>query len=169
MVDFLVIGPINTMCYKNMHRLFIEDRVSVGYGVVTYFDNSNKKVLSYWYSSFRTEKDPIEIRGCYDENIHKRYLNYDAINVDNIRDIPKDYDGIIGVPITFMKLYDRRQFEILGFCDSDSDLLLWKEDDEIVKEIKKIHKDWRFSHPIIQDDDDIIELYYRIFIKKKIS
>ena len=167
MVDFLVIGPVNTMCYKNMYKLFIEDKVSVSYNVITYFNNSDKNVLSYWYSSFSIEKDPIKLRGCSDENIHKRYLNYDAINIDNIREIPKDYDGVMGVPITFMRLYDRRQFQIVGFCDYDSDLLLWKEDDEIVKEIKKIHKDWRFFHPIIQGDDDIIELYYRIFIKKK--
>lgn len=167
MVDFLVIGPVNTMCYKNMYKLFIEDKVSVSYGVITYFDNSNKKVLSYWYSSFRTEKDPIKLRGCYDENIHKRYLNYDAINIDNIREIPKDYDGVMGVPITFMRLYDKRQFQIVGFCDYDSDLLLWKEDDEIVKEIKKTHKCFRLVHPVIQGDNDVIVLYYRVFIKKK--
>ena len=57
----------------------------------------------------------------------------------------------------------------MGFCDPDSDLLLWKEDDEIVKEIKKIHKDWRFFHPIIQGDNDVIILYYRVFIKRKNS
>ena len=167
MVDFLVIGPINTMCYKNMYKLFIEDKVSVSYNVITYFNNSDKNVLSYWYSSFSIEKDPIKLRGCYDENIHKRYLNYDAINIDNIRDIPKDYDGVMGVPITFMRLYDRRQFQIVGFCDYDSDLLLWKEDDDIVKEIKKTHECFRVVHPVIQGDDDIIVLYYRIFIKKK--
>lgn len=167
MVDFLLIGSVNAPLFINMHRLFIEDRVSVGYGVVTDFDNSEKKVLSYWYSSFRTEKDPIEISGCYDEKIHKRYLNYDAINIDNIKDIPKDYDGVIGVPITFMRLYDRRQFEIVDFCDYKSDLLLWKESDEIVKEIKKTHKCWRLINPIIQGDGDVIELYYRVFIRKK--
>ena len=167
MVDFLVIGPINTMCYKNMYELFIEDRVSVSYSVITDFDNSDKKVLSYWYSSFSIDKDPIELSGCYDEKIHKRYLNYDAINIDNIREIPKDYDGVMGVPITFMRLYDRRQFQIVGFCDYDSDLLLWKEDDEIVKEIKKTHKCFRLVHPVIQGDNDVIVLYYRVFIKKK--
>ena len=169
MVDFLVIGPINTMCYKNMYKLFIEDKVSVSYNVITYFNNSDKNVLSYWYSSFSIEKDPIKLRGCYDENIYKRYLNYDAINIDNIREIPKDYDGVMGVPITFMRLYDRRQFQIVGFCDYDSDLLLWKEDDEIVKEIKKTHKCFRLVHPVIQGDNDVIVLYYRIFIKRKIS
>lgn len=167
MVDFLVIGPINTMCYINIHRLFIEDRMSVGYGVVTNFDNSDKKVLSYWYSSFNTEKDPIELSGCYDEKIHKRYLNFDAINIDNIKDIPKDYDGVMGVPITFLRLYDRRQFRIVGFCNYDSDLLLLKESDNIVKEIKKTHKCWRLSRPIIQGDGDVIELYHRVFIKRK--
>ena len=167
MVDFLLIGPINTMCYINMYELFIEDRMSVGYGVVTDFDNSDKKALGYWYSSFKTEKDPIKLSVCYDEKIHKRYLNYDAINIDNIKDIPYDYDGVMGVPITFMRLYDRRQFDMVGFCDYDSDLLLWKESDDIVKEIKKIHKCWRLRNPILQGDDDIIELYYRVFIRRK--
>ena len=167
MVDFLVIGSANSPLFLNMHRLFIEDRVSVGYGVVIDFDNSDKKVLSYWYSSFRTEKDPIELSMSYDEKIHKRYLNYDAINIDNIKDIPKDYDGVMGVPITFMKLYDRRQFKIVGFCHYNSDLLLWKESDDIVKEMKKTHKDWRLHHPVIQGDGDVIVLYYRVFIRKR--
>ena len=48
-----------------------------------------------------------------------------------------------------------------------SDLLLWKESDDIVKEIKKIHKCWRLRNPILQGDDDIIELYYRVFIRRK--
>ena len=47
MVDFLVIGPINTMCYKNMYKLFIEDKVSVSYNVITYFNNSDKNVLKH--------------------------------------------------------------------------------------------------------------------------
>lgn len=114
MVDFLVIGSANSSLFLNMHRLFIEDRVCVGYGVVTDFNNSEKKVLSYWYSSFEIEKDPIELSMSYDEKIHKKYLNYDAINIDNIREMPKDYDGVMGVPITFMKLYDRRQFDVIG-------------------------------------------------------
>ena len=167
MVDFLVIGSANSSLFLNMHRLFIEDRVCVGYGVVTDFNNSEKKVLSYWYSSFETEKDPIELSMSYDEKIHKKYLNYDAINIDNIREMPKDYDGVMGVPITFMKLYDRRQFKIVGFCDYNSDLLLWKESDDIVKEMKKTHKDWRLHHPVIQGDGDVIVLYYRVFIRKR--
>jgi len=43
-----------------------------------------------------------------------KYDNYDAINVDKVRDIPIDYDGAMGVPITFLDKYNPNQFEILG-------------------------------------------------------
>ena len=45
---------------------------------------------------------------------YPRYDNYDAINVDKVSDIPFDYDGIMGVPITFLDKYNPDQFEIVG-------------------------------------------------------
>ena len=162
MVDFLVIGPINTMCYKNMHRLFIEDRVSVGYGVITYFYNSNKKVLSYWYSSFRTEKNPIEIRGCYDENIHKRYLNYDAIYIKKSEDIPDEYYGVMGVPFVFLEKVNRNQFDIIGMLSDNygDNVYVFNGEERYIDEGHK-----HFTGPVI----DGRALYKRLLIKKKIS
>jgi hypothetical protein len=46
------------------------------------------------------------------------YDNYDAINVDITKDIPMDYEGLIGVPITFLDKYNPEQFEILGTSDN---------------------------------------------------
>ena len=43
-----------------------------------------------------------------------KYDNYDAINVDRVCDIPEDYDGVMGVPITFLDKYCPEQFELIG-------------------------------------------------------
>ncbi len=62
----------------------------------------------------------------YSPNEYKKYDTYDAINIDKTKDIPFDYDGIMGVPITFLDKYNPDQFEILGElnhgCDSSYDL-----------------------------------------------
>ena len=50
----------------------------------------------------------------YSREEYPRYDNYDAINVDKTADIPYDYDGVMGVPITFLDKYNPEQFEILG-------------------------------------------------------
>jgi hypothetical protein len=50
----------------------------------------------------------------YDPNSYPTYDNYDAINVDRVVDIPKDYSGLIGVPITFIDKYNPDQFELIG-------------------------------------------------------
>lgn len=45
---------------------------------------------------------------------YQKYDNYDAINVDRIKDIPSDYDGVMGVPLTFFDIHNPEQFEIVG-------------------------------------------------------
>lgn len=45
---------------------------------------------------------------------YQKYDNYDAINIDRIKDIPKDYFGVMGVPLTFIGRFNHEQFEILG-------------------------------------------------------
>lgn len=54
-------------------------------------------------------------KGDYD-----RYDNYDAIEVGTYKEIPSDYDGVMGVPITFLDKYNPEQFEILGITDRDN-------------------------------------------------
>lgn len=50
----------------------------------------------------------------YDAEVYPHYDNYDAINVDKVAEIPYDYEGPMGVPITFLDKYNPEQFEILG-------------------------------------------------------
>ncbi len=50
----------------------------------------------------------------YESKEHQKYDNYDAINVNKVADIPIDYTGVMGVPITFINKYSPEQFEIIG-------------------------------------------------------
>lgn len=61
------------------------------------------------------------------ESKYPKYDNYDAINVDNVKDIPIDYDGVMGVPITFINYFNPTEFEIIKFRkgDDDKDLTIY--------------------------------------------
>lgn len=55
------------------------------------------------------------------KGLYQKFDNYDAINVDKVKDIPNDYDGVIGVPITYLCVHDPDQYEIIGEANSGSD------------------------------------------------
>ena len=54
----------------------------------------------------------------YTRGVYPHYDNYDAINVDKTKEIPKDWDGVMGVPITFLDKYNPDQFELLGIMNT---------------------------------------------------
>lgn len=84
-------------------------------------ENGKKYVLitnARWFTNLKTEyKQPrLDIRGVYyTPEKYPKYDNYDAINVDKVADIPCDYPGVMGVPLTFMDKYCPEQFKIFGF------------------------------------------------------
>jgi hypothetical protein len=69
-----------------------------------------------WFTNLDTNKrhEELILYKKYNEKDYPKYDNYDAINVNKVVDIPCDYDGVMGVPITFMDKYNPEQFEILG-------------------------------------------------------
>jgi len=90
-------------------------------------ENSGYKIIdgivkgrtqAVWFTNLKIKKryeDLILYRTYYgNENKYPKYDNYDAINVDKVKDIPMDYKDITGVPITFMDKYNPDQFEIIG-------------------------------------------------------
>ena len=78
-----------------------------------------------WFTNLNTSKrsKPLLLAGNYTPEEYPKYDNYDAINVDKVADIPCDYPGIMGVPLTFMDKYCPEQFEIVGisgaYCTCD--------------------------------------------------
>lgn len=119
--DFLIIGSKNAITYKEVFPLLKNDKVWLGYNVskgTMYFvqeDLTEKGVPSFWYTTLEHDKrnEEIILFKKYNETEYPTYDNYNAINVDHAKDIPCDYKGIMGVPITFMNKYNPKQFEIL--------------------------------------------------------
>lgn len=123
---FLIIGSMNAITYKEIFPLLKENQVWLGYTSPKDFmqaDGSIKKFGNIlWYTNLDHKKRhaPLDLRGVYykgNENKYPHYDNYDAIEVSKTADIPCDYDGIMGVPITFLDKYCPEQFMILGCGD----------------------------------------------------
>ena len=131
--DFIVVGNKNATTYKDVFPLFMKDKMFIGVNNVNSFEilNDNglsakntfvKNGVSYakfgnisWFTSFNIcDDDYLRLTKEYSSLNYPKYYNYDAINVDKTKDIPKDYNGVIGVPITFLDKYNTNQFEIIG-------------------------------------------------------
>ena len=69
-----------------------------------------------WFTNldYRQRHEDLVLYETYSTEKYPKYDNYDAINVDRTNEIPADYDGVMGVPITFLDKYSPEQFEILG-------------------------------------------------------
>ncbi len=130
---FLIIGHQNAITYKEIFPLIMQNRLWLGYGfkggaahfISRYSDHATAgdhkegmiRVSGVtWFTNLEIRKrheDLILFRR-YSPEEYPKYDNYDAINVDKTADIPCDYDGVMGVPITFLDKYNPEQFEILG-------------------------------------------------------
>ena len=118
---FLIIGNKNAITYKEFFPLLKDNEVWIGYESPSEFDTPNglsKKVqgLCRWFTNLDIQKrhEKLILWKKYTPEEYPRYDNYDAINVDKVSEIPCDYDGVMGVPVTFMDKYNPDQFEILG-------------------------------------------------------
>jgi len=136
--QFVIIGNTNALTYKETFRMFQQDKIRTGYtnfNVGMFFEvpdsfekfhhlENGKKLArvstSCWYTNLPVVKHKEELVLCrhYTPELYPHYDNYDAINVDKVTDIPDDYDGAIGVPITFLDKYSPTQFELLGIMNT---------------------------------------------------
>ena len=145
---FLIIGGQNAIKYKEIFPLIMRNQLWLGYKMgdmsfqvpshyeareTRYWqDETGQKWRSLgnicWFTNLDHSKrhEKIDLWKNYDSNDYPHYDNFDAINVDKVSDIPCDYTGLMGVPITFMDKYSPDQFEIVGVlnhgCDSEFDL-----------------------------------------------
>ena len=128
---FLVIGNQNAITYKEIFPLIKENKLWTGNNMVKTFrvpqvTNKNCEVLPNgdiiakfgsicWFTNLDIKKrhEEITLYKKYNEEEFPKYDNYDAIEVSKVCEIPKDYDGIMGVPITFLYRYNPSQFEIV--------------------------------------------------------
>lgn len=134
---FLILGDQNAITYKETFKLIKEDKLWLGYdnGGTKWFQvpmdydiptESRKKIVDgvkyfsmgriVWFTNLDTIKrnQEITLYKKYNPKEHLDYINYKAINVDKVSDIPMDYNKVMGVPITFLDKYNPKQFEIIG-------------------------------------------------------
>jgi hypothetical protein len=135
-MKFLILANQNAASYKEVFQLIRDNKVWLGYNsgdmsfkVPTYYepretrfwvDEDGQKWRSFgnmtWFTNLdiaKRHEDFILYRKYEPEN-YPTYANYDAIEVGRMADIPYDYAGAMGVPITFLDKYNPDQFEILG-------------------------------------------------------
>lgn len=120
---FLIIGNKNAITYKDFFPLLKSNEVWIGYNNPSEFDTPNgltKKVLGLccWFTNLGVAKrnEKLILRKKYTPEEYPKYDNYDAINVNKIADIPVDYNGVMGVPISIMDKCNPEQFEIIGLA-----------------------------------------------------
>ncbi len=132
--DFIVIGNTNSLTYKEIFPLIKDNKLRTGYtnfnvGMFFFVPDSyeqfhhyqgGKKVArvstSCWLTTLPVSKhnEELILIKQYSPEEYPKYDNYDAIEVGNVNDIPLGYDGIMGVPITYINKHNPNQFEILG-------------------------------------------------------
>ncbi len=134
---FLILGDQNAITYKEIFKLIKENKLWPGYdnGGTKWFQvpddydiptESRKKIengIKYfsmgrimWFTNLETTKrrEKLTLYKKYSSKEYENFDNYDAINVNRYADIPYDYSGVMGVPITFVDKYNPDQFEIIG-------------------------------------------------------
>ena len=135
---FVIIGHQNAITYKEIFPLIKENKIWLGYGfkggaghfiskyedVATAGDHREGMIRVsgvVWFTNLDIDKrhEDLILYKHYTPEEYPKYDNYDAINVDKTSDIPCDYDGIMGVPITFLDKYSPSQFEIVGCTESE--------------------------------------------------
>lgn len=145
--QFLIIGNINAITYKEIFRLIQDNKAWLGvnlgrgisgfivpeyyelYGTETKIDEFGNRIISpnncLWLTNLDNfiRHEDIKLTKSYygHEQEYPIYDNYDGININRTQDIPQDYSGYMGVPITFLHKFNPRQFEIIKFRKGDDD------------------------------------------------
>ena len=123
--NFLIIGDLNWINYKHIFPLLRDNKMWLGCTSVKEFkqpDGTMKKFGNkLWFTNLDHKKrhEKLVLWKTYNPDDYPVYVNCDAINVDKVSNIPVDYDGVMGVPISFMNVYNPDQFEIVGFDQTD--------------------------------------------------
>ena len=118
--QFLFISNLNAITYKEFFKNIKENKLWLGYTSPKEFVKPNGEIQKFgniiWYTNMDTNKrhEDLFLYKTYNEADYPKFDNYNAINCDKTKDIPCDYYGCIGVPITFLDKYNPEQFELIG-------------------------------------------------------
>ena len=181
---FIIIGNVNAITYKEVFRLIEENRIWLGKSIHSgdrefrvpdsyplqaagyRVDENGAKYIRVkgvrWFTNldFDERHENLTLYKQYTPEEYPRYDNYDAIEVSKTAEIPYDYDGEMGVPITFLDKYNPDQFEIIG-----SSRFVGKPMSEFAAKGTYVSGGIRFYLP--EGDGTYRRLYDRIIIKRK--
>ena len=190
---FLIIGHQNAIKYKEIFPLIKDNKLWLGYGfkggaghfisnyedVATAGDHKEGMIRVSgvtWFTNLEIKKrhEDLILYKTYTPEEYPTYENYDAIDVSRTELIPMDYDGKMGVPITFMDKYNPDQFEIIGnTCDTE-----WLRSagfapmgqatiENLRAQGNKAHVTANMNSPYIIKDGKVSLPYARIIIRRK--
>lgn len=197
---FLILGNMNALTYKEIFPLIRDNQLWYGASIHSGdrkfyvpddyplkasgcgIDEDGRRFIRVkgvrWYTNldYQARHEKLVLWKKYTPEEYPKYDNYDAINVDKVSEIPCDYDGVMGVPITFMDKYNPKQFEILG-CTANPESNSVKKTQRSQKAMLLI-KQGRLkgakcvggnSNIFIDKDDYVHVLYHRLLIRKKVG
>ena len=140
---FIIIGNVNAIAYKEIFPLLKDDEMWIGASIHSGdrkfyvpddypmkasgcgIDEDGRRFINVkgvrWYTNLdiKQRHEELILVKRFSEELYPKYDNYDAVNVDKVTDIPCDYAGAMGVPITFMDKYSPDQFKIIGLGITD--------------------------------------------------
>lgn len=182
--SFIIIGNVNAITYKEVFKLFAANKIWLGqsirsgdreFRVPEYYplqaagfriDENGVKYIRVkgvrWFTNldFKERHESITLYKKYTHEEYPRYTNYEAIEVSKVAEIPYDYFGAMGVPVTFLDKYNPEQFEIIG-----SSRLVGKPMSKFAAKGTYVEGGMRFYLP--NGDGTYRRLYDRIVIKRK--
>ena len=172
---FLIIGNVNAITYKEIFALLKANKIWLGHSIKSgdrefgvpdsypltansaRIDENGKKFIRVkgvrWWTNldYKQRYEDLFLHKEYNPDEYPHYDNYNAINVDETKNIPKDWDGYMGVPITFLDKYNPNQFELLGIMNTG----------EVNEGIR--YKNTPHGRPLVNG----VEKYLRVLLKKK--
>lgn len=181
---FIVWSTNNAISYKQVSSMLVKDRIRLGYIAnrtcefevpEEYANDPKSKVYTRdnkhyvkvatitTFTNLDVKRDScLDLTVQYDPNIHKKYVNFDAINCNKTSDIPIDYDGYIGVPVTYLAKHDPSKFMIIGVFNNYDELDF--ELGRITGDLVTLDKaPWKTRGPCLEPN---IPTYVRIMIKR---
>lgn len=181
---FVIIGHQNAITYKEIFRLIKENKMWMGYGFTggaAHFINKSYEDYAtagnhkegmirvsgvVWFTNLDLKKrhENLILYKTYNPDEFPTYDNYDAIEVSKTKDIPMNYDGAMGVPITFLDKYSPEQFELLGLTDRENSSGL-RTKKYTLEEVPNPNDLDRGA--VIRNGDSYKAVYMRIIIKAK--
>ena len=186
---FIIIGNINAITYKEFFPLIMHNKVWIGCSIHSGdrafyvpddyplnaagcgIDKDGRKYIRVkgvrWYTNidYSERHEGITAYKRYSADEYPHYDNYDAIEVSKTIDIPYDYDGVMGVPITFLDKYSPEQFEIIGMAKRGAGDPALKTK-VYTKEQYKNYSDLN-AGPVLIENGVPRNTYPRVLIKKK--